>query len=1066
MTISDFERDLRSIARNLCGDCDLAARLEDSTADFAVLLDQLADFDTKSYERFRQEAETYLREIKPSFLVEKLARVSWSVVFSLSLDLQFEAAVRAHLSSKPTSRKPTVITAPSVLGNPALQLPLFKLLGSSVEVSEGSRVALSKSERLIKRSEWSRLVNGSIDYLRDSALVFFGVAEQKSLVQDLVSTLYSGHAPYPGLLLFFEGDDTGRDSVIDRIVKDHGTIRHVCGTEQQLLEAMLSPAGSQQGLKLELNLEQKDGDWTKFKGLVHVVSGEKPTYQLGNRRQEVLEGLFRPNGMRWDCFRFDLDLARSQSTDLLQALQVLYKVPERRPKFLVFRGEAGVGKTVVAKRLATDLARMGNLVLWVKKTNGELFHLYRELAKDLRSFATRNPNSGVFMVWDDPWAIGVAPVEFAAALDSEGVDITIVIVMRNSDKASARGASRLPPVDEEIELAYELTPSEEAELPHFLLKVGAARDLADARGLLVGASGRSAKDILCRLWYLLPDTREQLEKSLSDEYFRLENVDRLIGTLAESAEASGATARRAYEAVAVASGLGIGVPTEVLVNAIRINYSDWVAICSGGRPLWGLLYPVEHQEDDQFWYFTRNEVVTQILLKQINGGVGHAAEVRVLRQLVEACSGTSPAYRDFLIELLIRNKDKLRKVVSPREGRDLYELALKTFPVPDRALLHHFAKWVADEEQDNKEAYEILQRALDTPDYPYASHEERREFIHTSMAAVIVQRVKRDEQDRESGLVAVKRHLREASTPAFFNLYTVHVQVNALIRLQQGDDPVSMDCFVEACRALERAQQLAGTQGRRQLRYREALDLLENQKKDLASTMAPFAKLREEALRKFDESGDQLHTEAAALKGLIEASLVDKGSAYNGVFQFLRQCQEHVLKKRQSLSIGLRQTRIDLIVRWRLQHEIGEVDWNLFLGDVRVVREAPARRDDVLLLFYEGVACFHLRLAAEAQAAFHRLRTMDIPGSLVGQPRVYLRSKSGHPEQIQGVLIKGGARARVRLSEYGYDAPLYKDRMPANGQNGALVHCYLSFSLQGPLAEFQAHDSSDFLLPN
>jgi hypothetical protein len=957
------------------------------------------------------------------------------------------------------------IASPAILDKPALLLPVYKLLGSCLDTTEQARVALSTSEYKLRLPEWRRLISTLPGALREGGLVFLGTAGQLTQTQDFLSAVYAGPPPYPNYLVFSDSDPAGTDLLVNRITTGRSVIYRVRATDQQLIAALAAPSGSQLGLVFSgPSSHETRSELAAFRSIVDQVPSERPSYQLSSRRQEVVESLFRPNDLAWDAFLFDLDLPRTRTSDIYRTVARVHGQPAKRPKFVIVRGEAGVGKTVVAKRLAVDLRRGGALVLWCKKTGGEYFHLYRDLAKELRKIQMKEPTR-LFMFWDDPWSLGLAPVEFAASLDSEGVDITVVIVGRNSDKAITRGFARLPPIDEEIDLDFELTDEEEAALPSFLHRVGATKSVDDARNILANYVGRNARDILCRLWYLLPDTRAQLERSLSDEYFRLESVDRFVESLAESAATASAAARRAYEAVAVTSGLGFGIPDEILVNTLHINYSEWIDMCSGGRPLWGLLYPVQHPEAEQYFYFTRNEIVTQILLRQINGGVGHAAEVRILKMLVSACSGTSPIYRDFLVELLVRNKDKIKKIVTPGEGRELYELALQVFPVPDRTLVHHYAKWVSDEVRDNKTAYEILERALETADYPYAPNEERREFIHTSMAAVIVHRVKRGEQDRESGLLAIKRHLREASTPTFFNLFTVHVQVNALVKLQQGDDPVSLDCFVEACRAIERAQQLAGAHGSRQLRHREALDVLENQKKELANSLAPFPKLAEDALTRFQADGEQLALEAAALKGVIEASLTDRGTAYNEVYQFIQKCQDRISKKRQQISAGLRQARIDLVVRWRLQHDHGVVDWNSFLGDVRIVREEPSRRDDILLLFYEGVACFHLRLIDDSQAAFSRLRSLQIPGSLMAQTRIWLRSKSGTPEQVQGVLSKRSGSLRVRLVDFGYDALVYRDKAPPAAQDGATVHCWLGFTLQGPIAEFQSPLSSELTLP-
>ena len=75
---------------------------------------------------------------------------------------------------------------------------------------------------------------------------------------------------------------------------------------------------------------------------------------------------------------------------------------------------------------------------------------------------------------------------------------------------------------------------------------------------------------------------------------------------------------------------------------------------------------------------------------------------------------------------------------------------------------------------------------------------------------------------------------------------------------------------------------------------------------------------------------------------------------------------------------------------------------------------------------------------------------------------MWLRSKVGKPESIQGVLSKNFGRVRIRLVEYGYDALIYRDRAPPSAQDGATVHCWLGFTLQGPIAVFQEGLHNEF----
>lgn len=1062
---SSIIRDLTALALSECTLTLIHEQLQNTS--FADALDLFANSDPDGYDSFRKKAAEYASKSVQGNHISKLAQISWAAVISLCLDPNIEIAIRNHLTTKPTQRKVITVTTPTVLDRPALLLPVYKLLGNCFDDTESERLVFSTTEYKLRTPEWRMQLANISGFLREGGLIFLGTSNSLNYTLDLLSAIYAGRPPYPNYLIFKESDPASENLQIIRMANKRSVIYKIKDSEEKIISSLLNPTSPQLNFQFPTATSSGDerSELLQFKNIVSQLPLKKPTYQLATRKQQVVDELFRPNERYWDAYLFDLELPRTVVSFAHNTIKRVNDIPEKRPKFIVMRGEAGVGKTIVAKRLAINLRKEGGLVLWANRTHGEFFHQFRELAKELKKIQSKDINAKLFMFWDDPWALGLSPVEIATALDHETVDITIIVITRNSDRAIARGISRLPPIDDEIEIDFELTDKEEGDLPSFLQRIGAAKNLEDAKHILSCYSGQNARDILCRLWYLLPQTRAQLEKSLSDEYFRLEGIDRLVENLAESAATSSLSARRAYEYVAVTSGLDIGIPDEILVNALQINYSEWLEICADGRPLWGLLYPVQHATSDQYLYFTRNEIVTQTLLRQINGGIGHAGEVRILKTLIAACTGSGPVYRDFLVDLLVRNKDKIKKIVTPAEGRELYELALNSFPAPDRTLVHHYAKWIGDEVHDNKIAYEILERALDTLEYPYAQTEERREYIHTSMAAVVVQRVKRGEQDRESGLLAIKRHLREASTPTFFNLFTVHVQVNALTKLQQGDDPVSLDCFIEACRAIERGQQLAGANGRRQIRNREALELLENQKKELSQSLAPFSSLAEDALSRYQNDGNQLVLEAAVLKGLIESSFTNKGSDYNDVHQFILRCQDRVHKKKQHISAGLRQAKIDLVVRWRLQNDSGEVDWNIFLGDVRTVREEPAKRDDILLLFYEGVACFHLRLIDDSLAAFSRLRSLQIPAGLMSHKRIWLRGKSGKPEQVQCTLSKKGTIVRARLADYQYDSMVFRDKAPAGIQDGAITHCFLGFTLQGPIAIFDQPTSAELMLP-
>jgi hypothetical protein len=280
-----------------------------------------------------------------------------------------------------------------------------------------------------------------------------------------------------------------------------------------------------------------------------------------------------------------------------------------------------------------------------------------------------------------------------------------------------------------------------------------------------------------------------------------------------------------------------------------------------------------------------------------------------------------------------------------------------------------------------------------------------------------------------------------------------------------SDDLVSLESFVEAARTVERALQLSGNRGRTQKRYMRDIEVMEDLKKRFIEALEPFSDLRDKAFSGFEASSKQVFLEAAARKGFIEACVGDKGKDYNDIYQYLKRCAGAVAKKGAQLSAGLRSVRVDLTVRWRLQHIPGPVDWNEFLGDLISIQETADHRDDPLILFYTAVSYFQLDKVNDGLAVFGRIRSIYHAQSLLSQARVYLRDAQGRPRQLQGVLTGSFGRSYIRADELKTDVPVKNFQPPSDYRIGATVHFWLAFSMNGPLAAFRQPGEDDVLLP-
>lgn len=1032
-------------------------------------LDALGQSNSELARVCRSEILSYVATLKSSAAAAALARGRWGAIVSLAADMCFEDEVRRYFDSQPADWKVTLIVNARTITRRTQTLTIYKLLGSIRDTVEDSSLALSRSDLLFRRALWAPMLRPLRDSVRDSAYLFLGTAEDTESVRDFLSILISGDPPFPSRLIFLRGDKVATDPVITSLAKGRTEICEVDAEWKEMLRVVQETSPFQ----MRLHLPSTGGPLglpAQLEGLGHLISVPPvglPSYSFGDRRQEVVDSLFRPLSVDWAPYQFDLDLQRTQTQELLNQVNDLVQAESPSISCVLVRGEAGVGKSTLAKRAALELRKQGFMVLWCRRQPTEASNSFRDLARLLkRSTTSGELRSPPIVFCDDPYALRLSVNDIFAPFDAEGLKAVLVVIARNTDYSLVAAGLRLPVIPSaEIEINFTLDDDETSRLPQFLVNVGAAPKKADGLKQVQGITSANSRDILCSFWYLLPDTRGIFSGSLEDEYFRLGGGDALTERWATEAGDKSLIARRAYEFVAVASGLDIGLPIEVLVRAVKIDYAEWLTLCSAGKPLWGLVYPVESPDGETIVYFTRNEVVTRILLRQLNGGIGKAGEYRSLRRLIAACDTATPAYREFLIDVLVKRHRTIAERYSDREGRELFEIAMTTFPVPDRVIAHHYGKWITDVGGDPTAGYEQLQRALTTPEFPLSAQEERVEFVHTSMAAAVVKRVAKRLQDRDSGLELIKRHLREASTPGFLSLHSVHVQANALLALQNGEDRISLECFIEAARSVERALQLTGSLARSRGRYVRDLAVMEDLKRRMIESLVSFTELQVRALDEFERTLDQLFLEAAARKGVLEAGVSDKGSDYNKVYQFLRRCASVVAMKKQQLSAGLRRARVDLVVRWRFQHVIGIVDWNEFLGDLLIIQDSPGQRDDALILFYTGIAYFQIGKITDGMAAFARSRSLDQSSGVTTQVRAFLRDDAGQPKQLQGLISGPVGRSYVQVPELNTDITVRQFQPVGGARKGATVPVWVAFSMQGPLAAFRQPTEDDLLLP-
>lgn len=574
---------------------------------------------------------------------------------------------------------------------------------------------------------------------------------------------------------------------------------------------------------------------------------------------------------------------------------------------------------------------------------------------------------------------------------------------------------------------------------------------------------RHATDILCSLWYLIPETRQQFTESLRDEYFRLGAAKEVVGEIASRAVSdSGTIAHDAYEFVTVASSLDIGLPVEVLVRALGVDYADWIETVGVGRPLWGLLYDAHDESNDTVAYFTRNEVVTRVLLDLVNGSVGHAGEFRILKRLLAACNGGSLVYRNFALSVLVRARKRLGEFLSYEQGLELFDIAKKALPFEDRILEHHRGIWMQDVGNHDALAYRQFEKALLTEIYPGADRDAPKEHIHTSMASAVVKMIKAGEQDPNKGALLVQDHLRQASSSRFFNPHTSHVSALLLFNLSElqtdsQDSSLALGYLVEALQEIERARQVVG--GRRDVRFRKHLEMMTDLEKRVLASVPDDVELRALAKEMFDGSGSQVGFEIAARRLLVEASKLSRGRDFNIVNDYLNDCMTAIESASRTPSVALLVVRVDLFVRWTIQR-FKATPWTELRDDLSDILKDVQYRDDVIRTFYLAVTLFHCNQVTEANALFATLRRWQPTAFGLREVRCFFLGDTGAPKRFQGTFRRDLGRWYFEIPELNVSI---LSRAPATHGSGATGHAYIGFALNGPLAQEDHPEPGDIV---
>jgi len=971
-----------------------------------------------------------------------LVKVDWSGVLSLCPSSGFEAALRQNASQSPIADPVTVLTDLRNLAPPR-HIAAHKLVGSCADQS----MVLTPNEYRQRKALWRRAARAFGDSIRGGPVLCAGIEGSIPAFLDLIAEMTACNASIPSDLIFTSPAPDLFLHQVHELLDGVSHILVVVGPPNSAAKAAQVAVASPDEAKEELSHPRK----VLRDDLAVLVNDELTPTIAREERNRLHELLFSPGQPQWDAIAHGLDFPRSVTPRLIQSVRNAEARGETSAVVLV--GPSASGKSMVLKRAAYELAESGLAVLWVRSwfyqdASDRAYKLLESVPASL----SRRP---IVVFLDDPLSLGsVSPSDISRAADNIDIPVIIVSSCRTSDWQTCDENDFVGhlPIDSVIDLSNDLDELELSRLPEYLVSLGIAADCKEAANRLDIVRTRTASDTLSVLYWLLPGTQHAIEHSVQDEYLRLGSEYLVRQVVLGSEERGGSFLRDAYAMVAVADHYNTPLPLEVLVSALDVGYDKWLNVDQENGPMWGLMYAEDSDDSETVCYRTRNSIVTRILIRTINGGsIGHSGELRYLKRLLSACTGSTPPYREFSVRVLVNSR--LLDELDYAEGLDLFDSAIAALPLADKTIAHHRGRWISKKGRDPLAARIALEQALDTASYPYAAKHEADEHIYTSLAANEIDAIDAGVVSLEDGQVAVLDYLQRARSDTFFNPHAVHVKASLLARLIDKHKPSAAGDVLrlsgEAISDVDLTLLVLEQDAMAGLRREKDIEMLRSARLRIEERGKDIDVLIKEADDLWTNTGNQDGFVLVARRLYGSARRSGKGSDYNICCSYCLNKNILIESRNEVVAAQLCAVLVDTVYAWRIMSPTKVVaqmpiPWN------NVAARSVACKDSAMYKFIEGVAYAQCDKWEDAERVFTETRTAGIPRRMARTSRAWLMDKDCRKLIVQGTM-KGGVASRFLLvEELGKDFHIDRDsRWPREGE---IAHAHISFSFMGSSA--------------
>lgn len=990
-----------------------------------------------------------IRELTEDFgskALDNAAKANISAVVTLSRNDNFENRFKEHLDGAASGWAPCICEKLVNGMTPPKSVPIYKLLGSLLR-HEHSSVVSNEANYLQRRHHWPSILKEVSNHIRHSPIVCIGHRGGEAVLADALNSL----------LLSLPNSGAGKKIIFSK-------------EEINELSPLLSGLVKQCEVKL-LNISTPE--------IVSCLSHRKrrtkseapritePTYKFENellagiptiesvestppeKKKFVRELLAAPTIVDWRPFKARLDWKRTLSEDIVQSISQAFDAPLYRSNIFSVRGDAGVGKTSVLKRAAFNLAQDHFAVYWFNNEQGNIDNLHN-LIQYLNS---RKDSETLRVVFFIDHLLDVIPSysEILHALSPATFNWLIVVSWRATD--ALRDESLLSiQADQSFEVPSVLSQEEFTAFEEY---IGSISKVSSQFFNQNKSNSREAKDCLCLLWILLPETKGYFRETLAKEFLSLSNpklaINSAIEAIAVTIAEFGPSIKLAYEIVCVAANIGLTVPLEVLTKACNLSWDEWSNMSRDeSHPIWGLLYeePFYNRDTESFEsiYRPRNSVIAQVVTELVNGGpVGKDGEFSRLKLMLSTCDAISAVYSKFISDILIRNANYLSSSYTPRQHEELWEIIKEVYPVWSKNLAHHYGIFVKLRLNDASSAYKIFLDAQNQPNDPSGIRRENPANIENSAAAAIVRLVAGNEIRASEAFDKVELHLTRAKKFGAFSLHSAHIQGTNFMHLANEignqNRTKRLECIEKAYEITNEAI-ILNEDGGDELLYELKSKLFKS------TDYKSVEEMGQHGLSLIVSERDLSCSIATIRLHLEKAKQTMIGTDFKIAEAYLLEVVEVMGKVDLATPPTLLRLRIELYMQWRFFLKRKGCPWGTIKDDCESLFELEKGKSDPLTTFYLAVALLHLKDGSTACDYMTTLyRSSFMRSSVRRSIRAFAQDYNGNPASYSGEIIRRGERVAVSCPEIG--TTLNVKGALAKKPNNTSIHFRIGITLSG-----------------